>query len=235
MGFILFQPAQVIPAPVVVSIAINSTPITGGVAGRLLYESATNKVTESYFLKINTTNGTFDVAENFRGGDSGGSNFHYELDTNGNLWLSRSGTRGNGSRINGYDDSIGGAGLSLVSNSGACSIVTGGLYATKPDLTVSNGQIKIVNTLTNFGVLAVSALGFMSITPTGTNAGVQIGSSNTNLIGLYNTTPVAQATTAVASATIAHIVSTPMQESDTIDGYTIAQVVKALRNIGILA
>jgi hypothetical protein len=52
---------------------------------------------------------------------------------------------------------------------------------------------------------------------------------------MYGATPVAQATTSVSSATRVANLSAVVQVNDTFDGYTIAQVVKALRNIGILA
>ena len=54
-------------------------------------------------------------------------------------------------------------------------------------------------------------------------------------IGFFGATPVAQPTTATASATRAAVIGTVANVGDTYDGYTLAQVVKALRNLGILA
>lgn len=54
-------------------------------------------------------------------------------------------------------------------------------------------------------------------------------------VGLYGTAPVAQATTAGAAATFVANTSGIANDTATFDGYTIGQVVKALRNIGALA
>jgi hypothetical protein len=53
-------------------------------------------------------------------------------------------------------------------------------------------------------------------------------------VGLYDATPVARATTAGAASTYAAVGGSNIQTNDTFDGYTVAQVVKALRNIGVL-
>lgn len=70
----------------------------------------------------------------------------------------------------------------------------------------------------------------------GTGGGTKIGYATTHKFAFWNKTPIVQPTTAIASATVA----SPggginIKTDDTFDGYTIAQVVKALRNIGILA
>jgi hypothetical protein len=54
-------------------------------------------------------------------------------------------------------------------------------------------------------------------------------------MGFFNAAPVAQPTTATASATRAAVIGTVANIGDTYDGYTLAKVVKALRNLGILA
>jgi hypothetical protein len=48
-------------------------------------------------------------------------------------------------------------------------------------------------------------------------------------------TPIAQPTTAIAPATINPIGGTTIGANDEFDGYTLAQVVKALRDLGLLA
>jgi hypothetical protein len=70
----------------------------------------------------------------------------------------------------------------------------------------------------------------------GSAGGTKIGYATTQKFAFWNKTPIVQPTTAIASATVA----SPggginIKTDDTFDGYTIAQVVKALRNIGILA
>ena len=56
-----------------------------------------------------------------------------------------------------------------------------------------------------------------------------------NKIGFWNATPIVQPTTAIASATLASLGGTALTDTDTFDGYTLKQIVKALRNSGLLA
>lgn len=69
----------------------------------------------------------------------------------------------------------------------------------------------------------------------GTLRGLRIGGATTSLVGLWGATPIAQPTTAVAAATRVGGGGTTLTDTDTFDGYTLAQIVKALRNIGALA
>ena len=68
-----------------------------------------------------------------------------------------------------------------------------------------------------------------------TVTGVKIGTATTQKIGFWNATPIVQPTTAVAAATFVANTSAILNDTATFDGYTIGQVVKALRNTGILA
>jgi hypothetical protein len=61
------------------------------------------------------------------------------------------------------------------------------------------------------------------------NAAPHFRTENGNIIKLY------QETTAITAATLTSNLGTPLTSTDTIDGYTIQQMVKALRNLGILA
>ena len=70
----------------------------------------------------------------------------------------------------------------------------------------------------------------------GTLRGLRIGSAGTSLLAFWGATPIVQPTTAVASATVASPGGgNTIKTDDTFDGYTLAQIVKALRNIGALA
>lgn len=69
----------------------------------------------------------------------------------------------------------------------------------------------------------------------GTTTGTKIGTSTSQKIGFWNVTPIVQPTTAVTSATRVGGGGTTVTDTDTFDGYTIAQLVQALKNIGILA
>lgn len=67
----------------------------------------------------------------------------------------------------------------------------------------------------------------------GDSAVIKLGTAGE--IGFYGAAAVAQATTGIAAATFAANTSLIADDSATWDGYTAGQVVKALRNIGILA
>ena len=69
----------------------------------------------------------------------------------------------------------------------------------------------------------------------GTLRGLKIGSAGTSLLAFWGATPIVQPTTGVASATRVGGGGTALTDTDTFDGYTLAQIVKALRNIGALA
>lgn len=68
-----------------------------------------------------------------------------------------------------------------------------------------------------------------------TGTGTKIGTATTQKLAFWNGTPIVQPTTAVAAATRVGGGGTTVTDTDTFDGYTIAQVVKALRNTGLLA
>jgi hypothetical protein len=65
--------------------------------------------------------------------------------------------------------------------------------------------------------------------------GSKIGTATTQKLSFWNATPIAQPTTAIASATLASLGGTALTDTDTFDGYTLKQIVKALRNAGLIA
>lgn len=68
-----------------------------------------------------------------------------------------------------------------------------------------------------------------------TTTGTKIGTATSQKLGFWNATPIVQPTTVVAAATFTANTSGIANDTATFDGYTIGQVVKALRNTGILA
>jgi hypothetical protein len=68
-----------------------------------------------------------------------------------------------------------------------------------------------------------------------TTTGTKIGTATNEKIGFWNATPIVQPTTATTASTLVSNLGMPLTDTDTFDGYTLKQVVKALRNIGILA
>lgn len=69
----------------------------------------------------------------------------------------------------------------------------------------------------------------------GTTTGTKLGTATTQKLSFWNATPIVQPTTAVAAATFAAGGGAGLTINSTFDGYTIGQVVKALRNTGLLA
>ena len=61
-----------------------------------------------------------------------------------------------------------------------------------------------------------------------------VGNAGTDTIGFYGATKIVRPTTAVTAATFVAGAGTAVDTAATFDGYTIGQVVKALRNLGLL-
>lgn len=68
-----------------------------------------------------------------------------------------------------------------------------------------------------------------------TTTGTKIGTAASQKFAFWNATPIVQPTTGIAAATFVTNTSLIANDTATFDGYTIGQVVKALRNIGVLA
>jgi hypothetical protein len=69
----------------------------------------------------------------------------------------------------------------------------------------------------------------------GSTVGNMFGSTNTEKIGFWGSTPIVKPTTSVTASTFVSNTSAILNDTATFDGYTIGQVVKALRNMGLLA
>lgn len=81
------------------------------------------------------------------------------------------------------------------------------------------------------GLLTLSAQNIA----TDTTTGMKIATATSQKLGFWNATPVVQPTTAVTAATFVTNTSGIVDDTATFDGYTLGQVVKALRNAGLLA
>jgi hypothetical protein len=68
-----------------------------------------------------------------------------------------------------------------------------------------------------------------------TTTGTKHGTATTQKQSFWNATPIVQPTTGVAAATFTANTSAIANDTATWDGYTVGQVVKALRNMGLLA
>jgi hypothetical protein len=69
----------------------------------------------------------------------------------------------------------------------------------------------------------------------GTTTGTKIGAATSQKLAFWNAAPIIQPTTAVGAATRVGGGGAALTDTDTFDGYTLAQMAKALRNIGLLA
>jgi hypothetical protein len=69
----------------------------------------------------------------------------------------------------------------------------------------------------------------------GTGAGTKIGTSAIQKISFWGASTIAQPTTAFAAATLVSNGGTALTSTDTFDGYTLLQIVKILRSIGLAA
>jgi hypothetical protein len=95
------------------------------------------------------------------------------------------------------------------------------------------GQTTATERLSVNGNIALSEAGNLVL---GTTTGTKIGTATSQKIAFWNATPIVQPTTGVAAATVAATgLGDVVAASTTFDGYTIPQVVKALRNAGLLA
>jgi hypothetical protein len=68
-----------------------------------------------------------------------------------------------------------------------------------------------------------------------TTTGTRIGTATNQLLSLWNATPNVQPTTAITAGAFVSNTSAILNDTATFDGYTIGQVVAALRRIGALA
>lgn len=92
---------------------------------------------------------------------------------------------------------------------------------------ISSGQ--------NIGCNGTLTMGNGSNVILNTSTGTKIGTATNQKLGFWNATAIVQPTTAVAAATFVAGVGTPVNDVSTFDGYTLKQIVKALRNAGLLA
>jgi hypothetical protein len=93
----------------------------------------------------------------------------------------------------------------------------------------TGGSVRL--TISNTSATLADAVDIVVNTTTGT----KIATSTAQKIGFWNATPIIQPTTAVAAATFVANAGTAVNDASTFDGYTIQQVVRALRNAGLLA
>lgn len=129
-----------------------------------------------------------------------------------------------------------------ISQSGGANGITRGVYIS-PTLTAS-ADFRAIETNINTQVGAIryqfyfngSAASFFNCDIVfDTATGSKIGTGTTQRLAFWNKTSIIQPTTGVASAVYAAVGGSNIQTDDTFDAFTFAQIVKALRNLGLLA
>lgn len=94
-------------------------------------------------------------------------------------------------------------------------------------------QFRIEYDASNYINYTVGTTGTATIDGLGTDKGIKFATGFK--LGFYGATAIVQPTTAVTAATFVANTGTAVNDASTFDGYTIKQVVKALRNLGLLA
>lgn len=106
------------------------------------------------------------------------------------------------------------------SSTGESIFICGGTATTNEKLRIGSSAITVAD-----------AVNFVFNTTTGTKHGTATNQKQS----FWNATPIVQPTTAVSASVFAANTSGIVNDTATFDGYTIGQIVKALRNIGLLA
>ena len=108
--------------------------------------------------------------------------------------------------------------------------VVGGVIVNNGGVTVTNGGI----TVSNNGGMNITGTVLLNNNLT-VNGNTRLGNANTDTVGFYTTNGTAQQTTSVASAVVVNGAAGDAITATTFDGYTVAQVVRAVRNVGLIA
>jgi hypothetical protein len=151
--------------------------------------------------------------------DTDGTTGRFRIDNNGSFWVNGLVSFGTaiGTTVNAWGTGIRGFGNNVAARK---SLIVQRSTGTEDFYVASNGEIGFFDG----GVMVF-----------GTVTGMKLGTATSQKIGFWNATPIVQPTTGVAAATLASNAGTTLTSTDTFDGYTLQQVVRALRNTGLLA
>jgi hypothetical protein len=100
-------------------------------------------------------------------------------------------------------------------------------------LTHTGEQLRLLYDASNYVTFNVGSSGTATIDGAGTNKG--FGFASGFKLGFFGATAIVQPTTGHAAAAFTANTGTAVNDASTFDGYTIRQVVKALRDLGFLA
>jgi len=147
-------------------------------------------------------------ATNFRFGDAGGGNIGVSV-----IWLDQASSQTSSNWSVGQDGTNSYFNATLT---GTVALTIGSvnqISITNTNITIKDGQNLVI----------------------GTTTGLKIGTATTQKIGFWNTTPDVRPTTAITAAAFVANSSFIANDTATFGGYTIGQVVAALKRIGLLA
>ena len=111
---------------------------------------------------------------------------------------------------------------------GAALAVNGAIISSSPTLRLCGA-----GTTTNYALQAQQSDKSTNILTLKDNGDFQLGLS-TSKLGVFGTTAIAQVTTGVTTSSFVQNSGTAINSASTFDGYTLAQLVKAMRNYGLL-
>ena len=122
----------------------------------------------------------------------------------------------------------------MTSGSGGNINMYGGAAGTAINIGSSVGSQASAITI-NIGTSTNAAVRTINIGTGTTSAYIVAIGSTIGSVGFYGATAVVQATTAEASSVFVANAGTAINSLSTFDGYTLAQIVKLLRNLGLAA
>ena len=241
------------------SLAVGTSPISSGTIGRVLFQGAGNVLQQDAAFFWDNTNkrlgigatpstsvpldvrsqGTLSTDVGFRVRNSANTANLFDVQGNGIVNV-------RSTMICGFSGmtTTGGALFVYAGNSNdnvAAFYNTSGISFVSIRTAGNGGEIRINNAS---GAAGLTLNGIYSNAITfgdgrnmafNTATGTRIGEATNQKFAFWNATPIVQPTTAVAAATLVGGGGTTITATDTFDGYTLQQIVKALRNTGLLA
>jgi hypothetical protein len=241
------------------SITVGTTAVTSGTIGRIFFQGTGNVVQQSSSLFWDNTNSRLGV------GATPASTVRLDVRAQGALSTDIGfRVRNSADTANLFDvqgDGIANVKTRMVCGSQGMTDTGGALFVYAGNsadfmsrwFNTAGANVVSIRTVSNGGQLIISSsTGVAGVTLDGQNSnaltlgagrhivfdtgtGTKIGTATTEKFAFWNKTPIVQPTTAIAAATFVTNTSGILNDSATFDGYTIGQVVKALRNVGILA
>ena len=116
---------------------------------------------------------------------------------------------------------------------GDLGVGTGATASARIHALKTTEQLRLSYDATNFASCTVTSAGNLTINSAGTTRGVVIESSGGRL-GFYGATAIAKATTGYTAGTFTANTGTAVNDASTFEGYTLKQVVKILKDLGLL-